>query len=93
MSPASSLRASNARTIGRASRAGSRFAEQASWARTSTFGSIAARRASAAATAGETRDESHRSRTVQSRTYGSAWSSAFKAVASIEPADQVQCPE
>ena len=54
MSPASSLRASKARTIGSASRAGSRLAEQASWLRTSTSGSIAARRASAAATAGET---------------------------------------
>ena len=50
MSCSSSLRASRARTIGNASRAGRRFAEQASWLRTSTSGSIAARRASARAT-------------------------------------------
>ena len=68
MSRASSPRASKARTIGKASWAGSRLAEQASWLRTSTSGSIAARRASAAAIAGETRDASPINRAVQSRT-------------------------
>ncbi len=52
-------------------RAGNRFAEHASWLRTSTSGSMAARAASFADTAGETLLVSQSSRTVQSRTYRS----------------------
>ena len=101
MSPASSLRARSARTIGRASRAGSRFAEQASWLRTSTFGSIAARRASAAATGGRNprciAQAVGPSRAARRGRHGRAY---FKAVASSSPptrfkaqsASRASCP-
>ena len=81
------------RRSARRSRAGSRFAEQASWLRTSTSGSIAARWASFGGHGGEAWPASPSSRTVQSRTYGSAWSSVFERRRLVQAADQVQGPE
>ena len=80
-------------TIGRASRAGSRFAEQASWLRTSTSGSIAARRASAAATAGETlRRIAEQSRRPEPDVRV-GMVERLQGRRLVQPADQVQGPE
>ena len=93
MSSASSLRASSARTIGKASRAGSRFAEQASWLRTSTSGSIAARRASAAATDGETCDSIAQESRRPEPHVGIGMLERLQGRRFVQPADQVQGPE
>ena len=93
MSRASSLRASSAVTIGRASRAGSRFAEQASWLRTSTLGSIAARRASAV---GHSRGNVGGITQQTGRPEPRVWIGMVERLQGrrfIQTADQVQCPE
>ena len=100
MSPASSDRAASLATIASASFAGNRRAEQASWLRTWTSGSVAARSMIFRASLGDGSPSSQASRTVQSRTWGSAWSSASRAVASSSPptrfnaqsASRASCP-
>ncbi len=83
----------SARTIGSASRAGSRRAEQASWLRTSTSGSIAARRASAAATAGETCRPSHEQPRRPEPDVRVGMIERLQGRRLVQPADQVQGPE
>ena len=67
---------------------GSRLAVAANWQRTSMFGSVSATLAIRMPMSDGSTRVSPSSRTVQSRTCGSGWSIALRAVASSSPPDR-----